>query len=401
MRVLHLTNEYPPIIHGGLGTAVGGLVTASAEAGLEVAVLLVGHTGHIGYGPGGDDLDDHVPPDSVAQLPVICVPWAEAAEVGAAMARTWRPDVIHLHPFWLWPVASAIRDRVGTPIVYTVHSLDRAEYEIGHGPPECLTQSDLQAEAITGADRVIALTNNERRLIEGYCPESAGRVRVVGNGIADEHGLRPRHDQTAVEHAPVVLFSGRFVDRKGVRELLAAIPQVLADAPETRFVLAGGHRHCTSEEMTLWWLPEALETHRDKVFFTGWLTPDELLGYYRAADILVVPSWYEPFGMVILEGMLHGLAVAAASVGGPAEIMDHDRTGLLFPARDAMALSRTITRLTSDTALRRRLGAAAAAHVRDTWLWPKVLAKMNNVYDEGRAQATWPIAAHALVAGTR
>ena len=61
MRVLHLTVEYPPIIHGGLGTAVGGLVHASADASLEVAVLLVGHTGHAGYGPWGDSQREEVP----------------------------------------------------------------------------------------------------------------------------------------------------------------------------------------------------------------------------------------------------------------------------------------------------------------------------------------------------
>jgi glycogen synthase len=378
MRVLHLTVEYPPIIHGGLGTAVGGLVHASADAGLDVAVLLVGHTSHAGYGPSGDSQRDEIPSDTTGQPPVISVSWEQAVETGTRLAAAWRPDVLHLHPFWLWPVARAIRDRVGTPIVYTVHSLDRAEYEIGYGPPECLTQWDLQAESIAGADRVIALTYSERRLIEEYCPDSAGRVRIVGNGIADE----PAQVAERPSETPVVLFSGRFVDRKGVRELLAAIPDVFADAPHTRFVLAGGHRHCTSEEMTRWWLPAELESHRASVHFTGWLTPDELRHWYHAADILVVPSWYEPFGMVVLEGMLHGLAVAAANVGGPAEILDHDRTGLLFPARDAPALGRNIARLARDHRLRQRLGRAAAARVREHWLWPKIIAKVRRVYDE-------------------
>jgi glycogen synthase len=378
MRVLHLTVEYPPIIHGGLGTAVGGLVHASADAGLDVAVLLVGHTGHVGYGPWGDSQSDDVPFGIAGQPPVLSVSWEQAVDVGARLAAAWRPDVLHLHPFWLWPVARAIRDRVGTPIVYTVHSLDRAEYEIGHGPPECLTQWDLQAESIAGADRVIALTHSERHLIEQYCTDSTGSVRVVGNGIADE----PRQERQRPSEAPVVLFSGRFVDRKGVRELLAAIPEVLAAAPKTRFVLAGGHRHCTSEEMTRWWLPAELESHRASVHFTGWLTPDELGDWYSAADILVVPSWYEPFGMVVLEGMLHGLAVAAANVGGPAEILDHDRTGLLFPARDAAALGDSIVRLARDHGLRRRLGGAAAAHVREHWLWPKIIVKVRRVYHE-------------------
>src|SRR5829696_2585278 len=202
MRVLHLTVEYPPIIHGGLGTAVGGLVEASADAGIDVAVLLVGHEGHVGYGPRGPSEDPQ--PAAAGEPPVISASWEHAVEAGARLATSWRPDVLHLHPFWLWPVARAIRERVGTPIVYTVHSLDRAEYEIGYGPPECLTQWDLQAESIAGADRVIALTDHERRLIHEYCPESAGRVRVVGNGIADEAPSAPARRRSS----PVVLFSG-------------------------------------------------------------------------------------------------------------------------------------------------------------------------------------------------
>jgi glycogen synthase len=129
MRVLHLTVEYPPIIHGGLGTAVGGLVQASAEAGIDVAVLLVGHDGHVGYG--AQEGSGYPVPRSREELPVISVSWEHAVEAGVRLAAAWRPDVLHLHPFWLWPVARAIRERTQAPIVYTVHSLDRAEHEIG------------------------------------------------------------------------------------------------------------------------------------------------------------------------------------------------------------------------------------------------------------------------------
>jgi glycogen(starch) synthase len=384
MRILHLTVEYPPIIHGGLGTAVGGLVQASAESGLDAAVLLVGHGAYAGYSRSTHDTAPW--PEAEHDPRVICAQWDDAVEVAVNVARTWRPDLIHLHPFWLWPVAHAIRDRIGTPIVYTVHSLDRAEYELGHGPPECLTQWDLQAAAIAGSDRVIALTDSERRLIHDYCPDIQARVRVVGNGIADE----PVAPSSADAAEPVVLFSGRFVDRKGVRELIAAIPQTLRAVPEARFVLAGGHRHCTAEEMTRWWLPEALEPHRDRVTFTGWLTPDELRDWYQSADILVVPSWYEPFGMVVLEGMLHGVAVAAADVGGPSEILRHERTGLLFAPRDVAAVSDSLARLAGDPTLRRRLARTASAHVRRHWLWPKVMERIRRVYDEAHIFAVSP-----------
>jgi len=104
--------------------------------------------------------------------------------------------------------------------------------------------------------------------------------------------------------------------------------------------------------------------------------------WYRTADILVVPSWYEPFGMVILEGMINGWAVAALAVGGPAEILRDGKTGLLYPPRDAEALAQSILQLVFDANLRKRIANAGAAAVRETWLWPQVVEKMCSVYAE-------------------
>jgi len=103
---------------------------------------------------------------------------------------------------------------------------------------------------------------------------------------------------------------------------------------------------------------------------------------YCDADVLVVPSWYEPFGMVVLEGMLHGLAIAATAVGGPAEILEDETTGLLFPSRSAAALVATLLRLIRDPDLRQRLGNAAAVAVRRSWLWPQIIVNIRSVYSE-------------------
>ena len=134
--------------------------------------------------------------------------------------------------------------------------------------------------------------------------------------------------------------------------------------------------------MEAWLLPESLYPHRSKVQFTGWLTPRQMVEWYRAADILVVPSWYEPFGMVVLEGMINGLAVAASAVGGPAEILRDGRTRVLFPPRDAKALAQSILQLIIDANLRTRIANAGAAAVRESWLWPQVVEKMCLVYAE-------------------
>ena len=383
MRVLHLTTEFPPVIWGGLGTAVGGLVIASARAGVTVGVLLAGGVLSTGgaYGrwrpaplKGMQFSADQI---AVASNGVTFFHVAPHDSVGAGLkfARAWQPDVLHLHSSWLWPVATAIREDRGTPIVFTVHSLDRAEYEWGG----FVTHWEPQEAVIHAADRIIAISESERDLLLSYCPVVWSRVRVIGNGIDDTSEARAS-TQRRRSGAPLVMFSGRFVDRKGIHELLEAIPQVLEAEPDTRFLLVGGYGSAADVESE--WLAGALLAYREKIRFTGWLPPAEVMRCYGEAEIFVAPSWYEPFGMVILEGMLYGLALAAAEVGGPAEILEHEATGLLFAPREAEALAAALLRLIRDADLRRRLASAAAAEVRRRWLWPQLIADFRSVYGE-------------------
>jgi glycogen(starch) synthase len=387
MRVLHLTPEYPPVIWGGLGTAVGGLANASAREGLEVAVLLVGGVlvldqmeGQRGYGQPiprwhgmGKECPVPVNPDGVVFFHVAP---DEAIRAGVELARSWKPDVVHLHTGWLGHVARAIQQQIGVPFVFTVHSLDRVEYQ--HGI--FMWGWETQETAIAAANRVIAISNSERALIKEYCPDVFARVRVVGNGIDDLEQARQAVRNRNAAGAPLILYSGRFVDRKGIRELLEAIPLVLDRIPEARVVLAGGYGGGAEIERT--WLVDVLRPYRERVHFTGWLTPAEMAAWYAAADVLVVPSWYEPFGMVVLEGMLYGLAIAASDVGGPAEILEDGRTGILFPPRDARALADALIRLSGDPALRQRIASAGARQVRRRWLWPRLVERMRAVYCE-------------------
>jgi glycogen(starch) synthase len=162
---------------------------------------------------------------------------------------------------------------------------------------------------------------------------------------------------------------------------------VLTINPATRFVLAGGHRHCDGETMARHWMPAELSAQRGQFEFTGWLSAEELARWYATADILVVPSWYEPFGMVVLEGMLYGLPIIATDIGGPAEILEPGRTGLLVPPRDPEQLARAIIGLIGAPQTRRRLGLVAARVVRQTWSYTRVVDEMRSVYDEAIAEA--------------
>jgi glycogen(starch) synthase len=243
---------------------------------------------------------------------------------------------------------------------------------------------NVQLEVLTHAERIHAPSRSEADLVHQYCPQAAARTAVAGHGIEDPWG-NPRRGPRAAPRPRdevTILFVGRFVDRKGIRELLDAMPVVLEHSPYARFVLAGGHRHVTADEMRSWWLPSALGALASRVQFTGWVDADDTADLYAAADVLAIPSWYEPFGMVVLEGMLEGLAIAASNVGGPGEILEHEMTGLLFPPRDSAALAAALIRLANNADLRHRLGAAASADVRARWLWPTAIEPVLAIYDE-------------------
>jgi len=389
MRVLHLTTEFPPVIYGGLGTAVGGWVTASARAGIEVAVQLV--EGPLVLAEGGAAYGSPQPRPGSKQAEVVVgdegilfytSSWEEAIDVGVRAIRAWRPDVVHLHTAMLWYLAEAIQHRTATPIVYHVHSVDRAEYELGQEPSPWLAHSQAQEQAIRDADRLVALAAGEADLIQRYYPEARNKVRVVGNGIEDSDDARTSAFNGDRGGPPLILYTGRLVERKGIRELLAALPEVLEAAPASHAVLAGGPPSLSGHEVASQWLGPEHSRLADRIHFTGWLSPDGVSSWYRRADILVVPSRYEPFGMVVLEGMLYGLPIVAAAVGGPAEILDQGRTGLLFPPGDVEALSAALTTLVKDVNERRQIGQAAAVEVRRKWLWERRVTEMLDVYSE-------------------
>jgi glycosyltransferase involved in cell wall biosynthesis len=251
---------------------------------------------------------------------------------------------------------------------------------------ECLNQWETQADLVASADLIVALSRSERDLLIEYCRQVGDRIRVIGSGIEDTVSARKAVQQRRSNNIPLILFTGRFIERKGIREFLAAAALVLNERPATRFVLAGGHRHCDGASIAKYWMPEDLFAFGDRVYFTGWLSADELAVWYQRADILAVPSWYEPFGMVVLEGMLYGLPILASNIGGPAEILEQERTALLVPPRNPVALAHGLLKLIDDPLLRRQLGLAAARAVRDEWSYVRVVPKMKAVYREGMAR---------------
>jgi len=311
---------------------------------------------------------------------------AQAADDGI------RYDVLHSH-YWLsGAVAQVLRQRLGMPIVHMFHTLGKMKNAVAQRPEERETTRRIAVETdiVRRADVVVAATPAEQdQLVRLYAADPA-RIRVISPGVDTErfHPIPPAHakDQIGLcAESRIILFVGRIEPLKGIDNLLQAITQVVNARPELRLgvcvPIIGGDPDRIREDDEMVRLQELQEGLgiSDVVTFLGAKDQDMLQYYYSAAEMVVMPSDYESFGMVALEAMACGTPVIASDVGGLAFLVRHGRTGYRVPARDPQALAARIAHLLTDEGLRRRIGQRAACWA-ESYAWPNIADQIEEVY---------------------
>jgi glycogen(starch) synthase len=230
------------------------------------------------------------------------------------------------------------------------------------------------------AERVIVCSYYMRGHVADIFDIDERRIAVIPNGI-DPNELRPLDDLPALRAkfaAPqekLVLLVGRLVYEKGFQLALDALPDVIAQVGNVRFLVAGSgtHEAALKEQAQRLGLLE----HGS---FLGWIGDDALHSLYRIADLCVVPSIYEPFGLVALEAMASGCPCIVADTGGLREVVPRgERVGLRFNGGDAQHLGVMIERLLVDDALRDRLVAEASEYVL-RFDWDDVARRTRAIY---------------------
>jgi glycogen(starch) synthase len=208
------------------------------------------------------------------------------------------------------------------------------------------------------------------------------RVAVIPNGIdpadlrpADEEAMRRIRARFAEPEEKLVLLVGRLVYEKGFHVALEAMPRVISELGNVRFLVAGSGTH--EDELRLQAAELGLEKHGT---FLGWIGDDVLHTLYRISDLTVVPSIYEPFGLVALEAMASGCPCLVADTGGLREVVPHEEVGLRFRSRDAASLAEVAIRVLADDELGRRLVAEAYEHLR-SFDWLDVAEQTLGVYE--------------------
>ncbi len=370
-RILIVSWEYPPLIEGGLARHVRKLSEALVELGVEVHVLTRGgDQATVEEEMAGVKIHRIVEPERPTDLAEF-VTWiermnADMLAAGVELGDRYEFDLVHGHDWLVAGACDHLARRYRSPLVTTIHATEFGRHQ---GWVDKHPQSHIHGVEkwiANRSDRVIACSLFMREQISEIFSVEPEQVTVIPNGI-DPVDL-PREDPAELDRlraafaAPdqnLVLLIGRLVYEKGFQLALEAMPKVIEQVPNTRFLVAGSGTH----EAELHKQAEDLGL-MDHGTFLGWIGDDVLHSLYRISDLTVVPSIYEPFGLVALEAMASECPCIAADTGGLREVVPLEGAGLRFRASDPEHLAEAAIQVLSDEDLSRRMVEEGLAHIR-------------------------------------
>jgi len=354
-RVALLSSEYPPHVYGGLGTHVAE-ITAALAHDVEFDLFVPAR--------GDYELRDGI---RLHEVPVTPGPnnvelWLHycRAAVQLAESAALSVDLIHCHDWMTAPAGTKLRSILGKPLVCNIHL-----------PQAFVSYQCIEKIGLLNADLVLVNSWAMREELEAY-KVPMRRLEIVPNGV-DLETFRPGNDWPADDG--YVLFVGRLVAQKGVTFLLEALSVVLERCPETRLIVVGdGELELFLKRITRYLgVP-----HR--VTFLDWTTGPDLVSLYQRARFVIVPSYYEPFGIVALEAMACGRPVIASRTGGLVEIVNDGVDGFLVEVGNHLQLAQRMVSLIEDRERREAMGRAARERA-TAFSWDRAGAQTLALYD--------------------
>lgn len=401
MRVLLLSWEYPPVIEGGLARHVRKLSEGLVGQGVEVHVLTRGG-GRLAAEEERHGVLVHrvreppFPRDVEAFLEWVGAMNRDMAALGETLLERFDFDLVHSHDWLVAAAAQQLAEKLGRPWAVTVHATEFGRHQ---GWVQKPPQSQIHAAEramVRAADQVITCSEFMRGHVSRVFGVPRTRVATIQNGI-DPRDLEPVADDLpalrarfAAPDERLVLMVGRLVYEKGFHLALDALAPVVKRLGGVRFVVAGTG---TAEgELKRQARRLGLSRHGS---FLGWVGDDMLHSLYRVAEVCIVPSIYEPFGLVALEAMASGCLTIVADTGGLREVVPDDGTvGLRFPAEDSGALEDLLEAVLRDGEMRRELVEAAREHVL-RFNWGEVAGETAAIYGKlARGGGRRPFAFH-------
>lgn len=287
-------------------------------------------------------------------------------------------DVIHSHYWMSGLLGLALKEEFDIPLVHTSHSLGIAKEEV----TEEREEKRLKAERkiLRNANCVIATTPNEKEIIKNF----AGKQSVVS---VISIGVDKAFEKTTFQKPPLnplFVYAGRFEENKGILTLLEAFKYFVKEEPEGRLILAGGLKEDIDLETSLpidTDLRHAVEGIEDRVTFLGSKSQPELASLFSKATAVVVPSYYESFGMVAAEAQACGTPVIASKIGGLQNVVQDGQTGILVPIEDSLTLAKTLKKLAENPYLAEKLGREAEKRACLLFSWSSIAKSVQDLYE--------------------
>jgi D-inositol-3-phosphate glycosyltransferase len=310
--------------------------------------------------------------------------WSYMPAFARQLRRRWqaaRPDIVHAH-FWMsgWASERARRAIASPPpLVQTFHALGAVKRRHqGRADTSPAERCGIEAELTRNVDHVVATCMDEVGELTALGGEP-DRMTVVPCGV-DPRAFRPSGPAAPARHGGYrIVVVSRLVPRKGIDDVVGALPSL----PGTELLVAGGPpAHALAQDREARRLAAIARRLgvEDRVQLLGAVARADVPALLRSADLVACVPWYEPFGIVALEAMACGVPVVGSTVGGLLDTVHHGRTGLLVPPKDPRAIAAASARLLGNPSLCARMGAEAAARVRQEYTWPQVASATLDVY---------------------
>jgi D-inositol-3-phosphate glycosyltransferase len=310
-------------------------------------------------------------------------------------------ELVHTN-YWLssW-VGLQLKQIQGSKQVHTYHSLGIVKYNAIESIPLVASQRlAVEKEVLETAERIVATSPQEKQHMRSLVSQQ-GEVDIIPCGTDIRHfgSVKREAGRAALGIDPeskVILYVGRFDPRKGIETLVRAVRQSeFYGLKDLKLIIGGGSTPGNSdgrERDRIEGIVNELEMSECTIF-AGRLSPEILPNYYAAADVCVIPSHYEPFGLVAVEAMASGTPVIASDVGGLQFTVVNENTGLLVPPQDVAAFSNAIDRILSNPEWRTQLGQAGNRRVMSKFSWDGVAMQLDELYK----QLLQPVKEPALV----
>ncbi len=385
---------------GGMNVYVRDLTRYLGRIGVHVDVYTRSqdeHVPHVLHDLGYGNRVVHVPagPENPLKKDELAahIPAFVAGVKSFAGQKRLQYDLIHSH-YWMSGVAALeLKGHWGSPIVHMFHTLGKMKNRVARGDEaEGDYRIEGEAKVLAEADRIIAATLAEYAQLQWLYSADAKKIVVIPPGV-DLSRFYPIPMDEAKEYVGVrneeqmLIFVGRIEPLKGIDTLIRAIALMkskgLLERHSICLFIIGGETSSTRDQMSaeMVRLQELCDEFGldNLVTFIGSQDQDSLPYYYSAAEVVVVPSHYESFGMVALEAMACGTPVVASQVGGLQFLVQDGLTGYHVPGDDPVALAERLSELVDQPGLRLQMGERASAHARG-YGWEILASQIADLY---------------------